>query len=124
MAEKRIDRYPQLFSGSTRQRAVTALALCAHTRYIIADEPTTALNVSIQTQILNISKRLRHGDGIAIMPVTHDTGVIAETGDGAAVMYAGKSLADLEEEWPLQRRTVVTCGQRQKYEYANRNKSS
>ena len=72
-----------------RQRVVIALALCANPRLVIADEPTTALDVSIQAQIIALLKRLCHEHGTAVMLITHDMGVIAETSDRVAVMYAG-----------------------------------
>jgi peptide/nickel transport system ATP-binding protein len=89
-AERRIDHYPHQFSGGMRQRVVIALALCAQPRLIIADEPTTALDVSIQAQIITLLKRLCRDHGAAVMLVTHDMGVIAETADRVAVMYAGR----------------------------------
>jgi peptide/nickel transport system ATP-binding protein len=88
--ERRIDHYPHQFSGGMRQRVVIALALCANPKLIIADEPTTALDVSIQAQIITLLKRLCRDNGTAIMLVTHDMGVIAETADRVAVMYAGR----------------------------------
>src|SRR5215213_7731650 len=89
-AENRIDHYPHQFSGGMRQRIVIALALCANPRLIVADEPTTALDVSIQAQIIALLKRLCRDHGTAVMLVTHDMGVIAETADRVAVMYAGR----------------------------------
>lgn len=89
-AEERIDHYPHQFSGGMRQRVVIALALCAEPRLIIADEPTTALDVSIQAQIISLLKRLCRDHGTAVMLVTHDMGVIAEAADRVAVMYAGR----------------------------------
>ena len=89
-AEMRIDHYPHQFSGGMRQRVVIALALCADPRLIVADEPTTALDVSIQAQIIALLKRLCREHGTAVMLVTHDMGVIAETADRVAVMYAGR----------------------------------
>ncbi|MGE5094412.1 MAG: ABC transporter ATP-binding protein [Betaproteobacteria bacterium] len=88
--ERRIDHYPHQFSGGMRQRVVIALALCANPRLIIADEPTTALDVSIQAQIITLLKRLCRDHGTAVMLITHDMGVIAETADRVAVMYAGR----------------------------------
>src|SRR3546814_9694958 len=73
-----------------RQRVVIALALCAGPRLIIADEPTTALDVSIQAQVIALLKRLCREHGAAVMLITHDMGVIAETADRVAVMYAGR----------------------------------
>ncbi len=89
-AETRIDAYPHQFSGGMRQRVVIALALCAGPRLVIADEPTTALDVSIQAQITGLLKRLCREQQTAVMLVTHDMGVIAETADRVAVMYAGR----------------------------------
>ncbi len=88
--ERRIDSYPHEFSGGMRQRVVIALALCANPRLVIADEPTTALDVSIQAQILGLLKRLCREHGTAVILVTHDMGVIAETAHRVAVMYAGR----------------------------------
>ena len=88
--EVRIDQYPHQFSGGMRQRVVIALALCANPKLIIADEPTTALDVSIQAQIISLLKRLCREHGTAVMLITHDMGVIAETADRVAVMYAGR----------------------------------
>jgi len=89
-AEARIDQYPHQFSGGMRQRVVIALALAAEPQLIVADEPTTALDVSIQAQIIALLKRLCREHGAAVMLVTHDMGVIAETCDRVAVMYAGR----------------------------------
>ena len=88
--ERRIDSYPHEFSGGMRQRVVIALALCANPRLIIADEPTTALDVSIQAQIIALLKKLCREHKTAVMLITHDMGVIAETADRVAVMYAGR----------------------------------
>jgi peptide/nickel transport system ATP-binding protein len=89
-ASQRIDAYPHEFSGGQRQRVVIALALCAEPSLVIADEPTTALDVSIQAQIITLLKDLTRDHGTAVMLVTHDMGVIAETADRVAVMYAGR----------------------------------
>ncbi len=89
-ARARIDAYPHEFSGGMRQRVVLALALCADPDLLIADEPTTALDVSIQAQIIALIKRLCRQRGTAVMLITHDMGVIAETADRVAVMYAGR----------------------------------
>ena len=93
-ARERIDSYPHEFSGGMRQRVVIALALCAEPSLVIADEPTTALDVSVQAQIIALLKRLCRERGTAVMLVTHDMGVIAEAADRVAVMYAGR-LAEL-----------------------------
>ena len=89
-AEQRIDHYPHQFSGGMRQRVVIALALAAEPRLIVADEPTTALDVSIQAQIITLLKTICKERGAAVMLITHDMGVIAETCDRVAVMYAGR----------------------------------
>ena len=93
-AAQRVDSYPHEFSGGMRQRVVIALALCAEPSLIIADEPTTALDVSVQAQIIALLKRLCRERGTAVMLITHDMGVLAEACDRVAVMYAGK-LAEL-----------------------------
>ncbi len=89
-AEQRIDNYPHQFSGGMRQRVVIALALAAEPQLIVADEPTTALDVSIQAQIISLLKNICKSRGAAVMLITHDMGVIAETCDRVAVMYAGR----------------------------------
>ncbi|MDM0122569.1 ABC transporter ATP-binding protein [Variovorax arabinosiphilus] len=89
-AEQRIDHYPHQFSGGMRQRVVIALALAAEPKLIVADEPTTALDVSIQAQIIQLLKRICKERGAAVMLITHDMGVIAETCDRVAVLYAGR----------------------------------
>ncbi len=89
-AKDRMGAYPHEFSGGMRQRVVIALALCAEPTLLIADEPTTALDVSVQAQITALLKRLCRERGMAAMLVTHDMGVIAETADRVAVMYAGR----------------------------------
>jgi peptide/nickel transport system ATP-binding protein len=89
-ADRRIDHYPHQFSGGMRQRVVIALALAAEPKLVIADEPTTALDVSIQAQIISLLKTLCREKQTAVMLVTHDMGVIAETADRVAVMYAGR----------------------------------
>jgi peptide/nickel transport system ATP-binding protein len=89
-AEQRIDHYPHQFSGGMRQRVVIALALAAEPKLIVADEPTTALDVSIQAQIISLLRSICKSRGAAVMLITHDMGVIAETCDRVAVMYAGR----------------------------------
>ncbi len=98
-AKVRIDSYPHEFSGGMRQRVVIALALCAEPSLVIADEPTTALDVSVQAQIIALLKRLCRERGTAVMLVTHDMGVIAEAAHRVAVMYAGR----LAEIGPVER---------------------
>ena len=96
---QRIDQYPHQFSGGMRQRVVIALALCANPRLVIADEPTTALDVSIQAQIIALLKKMCREHDAAVILITHDMGVIAETADRVAVMYAGR----LAEIGPVER---------------------
>ena len=88
--EARLAQYPHQFSGGMRQRVVIALALAGEPRLIVADEPTTALDVSVQAQIIALLKRVCRQHGAAVMLVTHDMGVIAETCHRVAVMYAGR----------------------------------
>jgi peptide/nickel transport system ATP-binding protein len=88
--EKRVDQYPHELSGGMRQRAMIAMALSCNPKVLIADEPTTALDVTIQAQILELMKELQKEYGMAIIFITHDLGVVAEMADKAAVMYAGK----------------------------------
>jgi peptide/nickel transport system ATP-binding protein len=88
--EARFNAYPHQFSGGMRQRIVIALALCAEPQLVVADEPTTALDVSIQAQVLQLLRTLCRDKGTAMLLVTHDMGVIAETADRVAVMYAGR----------------------------------
>ena len=104
-AADRVDSYPHEFSGGMRQRVVIALALCAEPSLIIADEPTTALDVSVQAQIIALLKRLCRERGTAVMLITHDMGVIAETADRVAVLYAGR----LAEIGPV--RQVITAAE-------------
>jgi peptide/nickel transport system ATP-binding protein len=88
--EARYASFPHQLSGGMRQRVVIALALCAEPRLVVADEPTTALDVSIQAQVLALLRKLCGEKGTAMLLVTHDMGVIAETADRVAVMYAGR----------------------------------
>ena len=88
--EQRLVQYPHQFSGGMRQRVVIALALCAAPELVVADEPTTALDVSIQAQIIAMLKRVCREHRAAVMLITHDMGVIAETADRVAVLYAGR----------------------------------
>jgi peptide/nickel transport system ATP-binding protein len=88
--EIRMDSYPRQFSGGMRQRLVLALALAAEPHLVVADEPTTALDVSVQAQIITLMKRLAQNHHVAIMLITHDMGVIADAADRVAVMYAGR----------------------------------
>jgi oligopeptide/dipeptide ABC transporter ATP-binding protein len=88
--EQRLDEYPHKLSGGMRQRAMIAMALACGPKLLIADEPTTALDVTIQAQILDLLRRLREETGTAIVLITHDLGVIAELADDVVVMYAGR----------------------------------
>ena len=87
---KRVDEYPHQMSGGMKQRVMIAMALACGPALLIADEPTTALDVTIQAQILDLLKELQESEGMAILMITHDLGVIAECADHVAVMYAGK----------------------------------
>jgi peptide/nickel transport system ATP-binding protein len=88
--EKRIDEYPHKLSGGMRQRVMIAMALACDPRLLIADEPTTALDVTLQAQILDLMRELKAASGAAIILITHDLGVVAEVCDEVAVMYAGE----------------------------------
>jgi ABC-type dipeptide/oligopeptide/nickel transport system ATPase component len=97
--EQRIDEYPHKLSGGMRQRVMIAMALACEPQLLIADEPTTALDVTIQAQVLDLMRTLREETGTAIILITHDLGVIAELADDVAVMYSGK----IVERAPVER---------------------
>src|SRR5690606_40836346 len=88
--EKRVDQCPHEFSGGMRQRAMIAIAMACNPKILIADEPTTALDVTIQAQIMELMKELQEKTGTAIILITHDLGVVAETAHKVAVMYGAK----------------------------------
>ena len=87
---RRVDEYPHQLSGGLRQRAMIALAIACSPALLIADEPTTALDVTIQAQVLDLLREMRDTLGLALLLITHDLGVVAETADRVAVMYAGR----------------------------------
>ncbi len=89
-AQRQVDAYPHELSGGMRQRVMIAMALAGRPKLLIADEPTTALDVTIQAQILDLMRKLQADNGMSVMLITHDLGVIAEMSDRVAVMYAGK----------------------------------
>ncbi|MGE0004481.1 MAG: ABC transporter ATP-binding protein [Parvibaculaceae bacterium] len=96
--ERRLGAYPHVFSGGMRQRVLIAIALACRPKLLIADEPTTALDVTVQDQILKLVRRLRDETGMAVLFVTHDLGVVAQTCDRVAVMYAGRIAEDADTE--------------------------
>jgi peptide/nickel transport system ATP-binding protein len=96
-ADRRVDDYPHQFSGGMRQRVMIAMALSCNPALLIADEPTTALDVTIQAQILELLERLRDDHGSAIVLITHDMGVVADIAERVAVMYAGRVVEEAEK---------------------------
>jgi oligopeptide/dipeptide ABC transporter ATP-binding protein len=112
--ETRFDEYPHKLSGGMRQRVMIAMALACDPKLLIADEPTTALDVTIQAQILDLLRRLRDETGTAIVLITHDLGVIAELAHDVVVMYAGKIVEKAPVErlfaWPQHPYTIGLLG--------------
>lgn len=114
-AEKRLNSYPHEFSGGMRQRVMIAMALSCNPEFLICDEPTTALDVTIQAQILNLINELKEKTGTAVMMITHDLGVISEVADNVMVMYAGQVVeytdVDTVYEKPLHPYTqgLISC---------------
>ena len=94
--EDRVDDYPHQMSGGMRQRVMIAMALACGPQLLIADEPTTALDVTIQAQILDLLKELQAESGMAVLLITHDLGIVAETADRVAIMYAGKIVEEAD----------------------------
>lgn len=104
-AEKRINDYPHQLSGGMRQRVMIAMALACRPKILLADEPTTALDVTIQAQIMDIIKKLRREYGMSIMIVTHDLGVIADVAERVAVFYSGQ-IVEEAKTWDIFKRPV------------------
>src|SRR4051812_38527354 len=96
--DRRIDDFPHQFSGGMRQRAMIAMAMALSPKLLIADEPTTALDVTVQAQVLLVMKRLQEEFGTAIIMITHDLGVIAEVADEVVVMYAGSAMEKADRD--------------------------
>jgi len=94
----RVDDFPHQFSGGMRQRAMIAMAMALNPQLLIADEPTTALDVTVQAQVLNVIERLQDEFGTAVIMITHDLGVIAETADDVVVMYAGAIMESADRD--------------------------
>jgi len=103
--DERVDHYPHQLSGGMRQRVMIAMALVCHPKVLIADEPTTALDVTIQAQILELLDRLQHELGMAVLLITHDLGVVAGHADRVVVMYAGRVVEMAETDALFERPT-------------------
>ena len=96
--ERRVDDYPHQFSGGMRQRAMIAMAMALNPKLLIADEPTTALDVTVQAQVLQVMRRMQEDFGTAVIMITHDLGVIAEMADDVVVMYAGSAMETADRD--------------------------
>src|SRR5699024_12513250 len=107
--EQIIDEYPHQLSGGIRQRVMIAIAIALHTKLLIAYEPTTALDVTVQAQILELMKEIQERDNMSILLITHDLGVVAEMADRVVVMYAGQVIesAYVNEMFIKDRKSVV-----------------
>ena len=103
-AEQRVSAYPHQFSGGMRQRIMIAMAIALEPSILIADEPTTALDVTVQAQVMDLLKELREEFGMSLVLITHDLGVVADVADRIAVMYAG-SIVESAGVHDLYRRT-------------------
>ena len=107
-AGRRLDAYPHQLSGGMCQRVMIAMAIACSPSVLIADEPTTALDVTVQAQVLTLLKRLQADAGMAMLFITHDLGVVAETADRVVVMYAGRKVEEARSTTCSRRRCTPT----------------